>query len=246
MIASLDTYSVRARWIPAVATVFALSLAIASWLPGLRNSFVGQGLLLAILAPILAHLARERGKALETGLWTGWGGPPTTQLLRHRNPHLPPDRVALYHGLLAKVFPDIAPLPQPTTPQGASDAAWETATKRLIARTRDRSRFRVLFAENCNYGFWRNLFALKKIGAWISVLAVAIACTRIAWQAWSGKGLDEFAVAAAAIAAVGIFFFAFVLDERHVRTNAFAYAERLLETTEMLASEPEATRARGG
>ncbi len=236
MIPTLDTYSLRARWVPAATSLLALVLAIASWLPTLQASLLGAGVLLAIVAPTAAHLARDKGKALEAALWANWGGPPTTQVLRHGNPHLPADRVALYHRQIAALFPD-ALLPTvegQSTDKDASDAVWATVTKRLIARTRDKVQFGLLFAENCSYGCWWQLLALRPFAIWTSCSAIGVAMARIGFRLGSGKGVDEVAVAAAMTAAIAVYFFTRVVSERLVWTAAFAYAERLMEATEML------------
>jgi hypothetical protein len=58
---------------------------------------------------------------------------------------------------------------------------------------------------------------------------------RIGFHLGSGKGFDEFAVAAALTAVIAVYFFTKVVTGGLVWTAALAYAERLMEATEVLS-----------
>ena len=45
-----------------------------------------------------------------------------------------------------------------------ADQVYDACVSCLIERTRDKTRFRLLFEENCNYGFRRNLWGMKPLG----------------------------------------------------------------------------------
>jgi hypothetical protein len=52
------------------------------------------------------------------------------------------------------------------------DQTYEVYAKSLIAKTRNRSEFSLIFEENCNYGFRRNLLGMKTVGIIISALSM--------------------------------------------------------------------------
>lgn len=82
-----DTYSFRARVLPVYVTLAPIVLLLAAVVPeGLKLPISGAAAL--VFAPIsflLSQVGADFGKRLEKGLWTNWGGPPTTRFLRHGN-----------------------------------------------------------------------------------------------------------------------------------------------------------------
>src|SRR5438093_670482 len=89
-----DEYDQRARLQPVFIVMLPATLAIGlvtAHVPGgwdvVRR--VGLGALVSAassvgLIGLLAQFGRDQGKKKEPGLWESWGGPPTTQMLRHR------------------------------------------------------------------------------------------------------------------------------------------------------------------
>ncbi len=63
-----------------------------------------------------------------------------------------------------------SPEAEATDPE-AADSLYDSAVQWLIPQTRSGGRFPLVFQENVNYGFRRNLWGLRPIG-----LAVAIGC----------------------------------------------------------------------
>ena len=86
----LDTYSLRARLLPAFLVllpfvVLAVSIFQLNW--------EKLQIILAVLATfggtyLLAHLGRDMGKRKELKLYGKWGGKPTTILMRYREKRL--------------------------------------------------------------------------------------------------------------------------------------------------------------
>ena len=87
MAIKFDTYSFRARVLPVYLTLAPVVLLVAAVVPdGLKFPIGGAAAL--VFAPIsffLGQVGADFGKRLEKGLWTKWGGPPTTRFLRHGN-----------------------------------------------------------------------------------------------------------------------------------------------------------------
>lgn len=171
-----DEYERRARVYPALLAAAPLSitgvvLGITSpeWWSAVASVAVASGFWF-----LAAQVGRSPGKRLERGLWSSWGGPPTTILLRHRDN---PNRVHLVkvHERIAA----IAGVPMPTANEEAgdpieADQKYDAATRALIAKTRDSSRFALLFKENINYGFRRNMLGLRPWGIAASAAAAGL------------------------------------------------------------------------
>src|SRR5439155_26773724 len=88
---------------------------------------------------LIPQLGRDFGKRREPALWESWGGPPTTQLLRHRNTMSNPSLRKRYHSCLRKLRPDLnMPTPeQESIDPTAPDQVYGAATPYLIGETSD-------------------------------------------------------------------------------------------------------------
>ena len=168
----LDAYSIKARWSPVLLVLLPPLILCFSLVPGLPAWNKLWPLLGAAGVVILAdQLGRDAGKRLQPALWDAWGGAPTTAALRHRdasNPVL----LARQHERIAALTGRALPTAQDerTDPAGA-DHAYQAAVAVLIARTRGRRKeFPLIFAEDCNYGFRRNMLGLRP---WGKLLAAA-------------------------------------------------------------------------
>ena len=139
------------------------------------------------------------------------------------------------------MFPDLH-LPtaedERTDPE-AADKVYEAATRTVISMTRDRDRFPLVYKENVNYGFRRNLWGLKPIGLVLS-LAGAVICTA------KGQALNRSATVlipsidwlmACAVCLGMASLWIFRIDESWVRVPAEAYAERLFESCKLLENQ---------
>ena len=134
-----DHYSFRARLQPALFTLLPAAIGIFAWTgPGVK----WQSALWTLFGTVggtffLGILARSLGKQIEPGLWQSWGGPPTTQLLRHSGSGNPVLRER-WHKCLSKLLGQ----PLPTAEEEAADPvsadeAYRAGTKLLINKTRD-------------------------------------------------------------------------------------------------------------
>ena len=174
-----DLYTFRARVQPALTVVLPLGFLLFAILPGYHLFVVALFGLLSTAGgtAVLAQFGRDRGREKQRELWAGWDGAPTTRLLRHRR--IPGD-IELTEGLRPLIEEWWGqPLPtedeEEADPAGA-DARYKAVTAALRQATYDRSRFPLVFAENVNYGFRRNLWGLRPWGP-ISAAAFAL----VAW-----------------------------------------------------------------
>ncbi|MBD2598193.1 hypothetical protein H6G74_28280 [Nostoc spongiaeforme FACHB-130] len=163
---NFDDYNRKARLTPALFAGMPIALIALTLFPDKVWSWGGVISLLAWFGVLrlLAQLARDMGKAKEDELYTAWGGKPTTCLLRHRNAQNKVE-LARWHSKLH----DLTGQPLPSQSEELADPhladqAYDTCVRFLIAKTRDHSKFSLLYEENCNYGFRRNLLGVRPLG----------------------------------------------------------------------------------
>jgi hypothetical protein len=233
----LDSYSVKARWSPVFLVALPLLVACVAFVPSLS----AWGKLWPLLGGaaviiLIDQLGRDAGKRMQPDLWASWGGAPTTTALRHRdspNPVLLARRHEQLQRVLGHALPTEAE--ERADPVGA-DHAYEAATSILIARTRDhRKDLPLVFVENCNYGFRRNMLGLRPWGMSVSLLtALAV----LAGLATTLAGISKFSEGllglAAAVAVIAFVIWWKAVTRDWVRRVAETYAERLFEATESL------------
>lgn len=162
-----DQYVRRARLQPTLLVALPIALAVLAYSP---EGIVHWGILWSVLVwcgatALLAQVARDRGKRKEPELFRRWGGKPTTRLLRH---HGAPNKALLVrrHAKLKALIPGqkLPTAEAEAAEPSIADDAYDSCTALLIERTRDRKQFPLIFDENCNYGFRRNLWGMKPVG----------------------------------------------------------------------------------
>lgn len=245
-----DSYTLRARIQPAFIVALPLAFLLLTFLPGqpiLATAFFGL-LSTAGGTAVAAQLGRDRGRKKEPGLWDSWDGPPTTRLLRHC--HTPGD-VTLGLGLRQQVEEWVG-YPLPTEHQEETDPGWANekyaeAVASIREATRDSTKFPLVFSENANYGFRRNLWGLKPIGAPIAATLALLSWTLMLLTVWGRPWPDPWwnvlvdpdsvAVIRLAVALLDTVLAAFWLlwvKPSWVKVAAEAYAIRLMESVQTL------------
>lgn len=235
---TLDKYTVRARLLPALLVALPIGLATVTWFPG---GVFGWGAVWGLVTwsggtMLLAQLARDAGKRKERQLFESWGGKPTTRMLRHGDTA---NAVTLgrRHKKLESLLRDVK-LPTPEEEAGnpsAADEVYETCITFLREKTRDTKEFALVFEENCNYGFRRNLWGMKPIGLSLVLLGLVAILTAPFTEAIARSG-GTLALAGitGGLNLMLVLSWLFVLKPNWVRVAAEAYAERLLEACERL------------
>jgi hypothetical protein len=241
-LALFDAYTRRARIAPAVlAALPALTVLAAGALAPDRAARIA-GILVGSVGLVIAGLVRDRGRALQPGLWTSWGGSPTLRRLRWRDA----DSREAVRRLHARLNPLLhEPLPdeqgEAADPLEA-DRRYGEAIAVLRERTRERARFPLVFAENAEYGFRRNALGLRPLGLAIAAVCLAMSCGFAAFgNAELAHRLTRWGISGLAAAALAVFW-ARVVTPEWVRRPAEVYADRLFEAVETLRRAEE-TRA---
>jgi hypothetical protein len=235
-----DTYSLRARHLPTVLVV-APPLMVASLLfpkvydrmgASVTSVSVSASLSLVFLF-FIAHVLRQRGRAIEKKTTVKAGGMLTTCWLRHSDTKLDPVTKSRYHTYLGKSVPD---LKVPTQSQeqkrpGMADDMYRSAVKWLLENRRDTTRYPLVLKENAEYGFRRNMLGGKWFAVTLCVLPLAGA---YAWDFYKGlrPQFDNDHVAAIAIAGVAVLSWLLFVTKAWVRDASHAYARALLATCE--------------
>ena len=234
----LDEYTRNARLKPAFLVALPIALTVAFL--GLKQSAT-EGTLIGLASSLgftflLSQLVRDRGKSREPWLFMKWNGKPTTAMLRHSDPRLNVNTRARYHKRLSSMLPEIS---LPTAEQekanpADADAVYASCGDYLLAKTRDKERFQLLFQENVNYGFRRNLWAMKPVGITISIVSLAGLATTTWWEART-DAVPWFAnLTAIAIVALLLTWWAIRITPSWVKIAADAYALRLLASIDEL------------
>jgi hypothetical protein len=228
-----DHYSFRARLQPALLTLLPGAFGIIAWTGPDKPWMSALWTLFGTAGGtyFLAILARNQGKQLEPALWRSWGGTPTTQLLRHTGQanHVLRER---WHDCLSKLINKPFPTLQHeiANPENA-DQIYGAGVKLLIGKTRDTKKFPLVYKENVLYGFCRNLYAMKRAGIIISLLGVIV--SSVAGVCFIRSGNPQIVPWICATASIlFLFWWIFKINSDGVKVPAFAYAERLLESTE--------------
>jgi hypothetical protein len=228
-----DRYDIVARLLPAILVVLPLWATALAWLPDLQSlkGLGGAGMGLMALGVLGARVARRAGKRRERALWCCWGGSPTTLALQHRSGLLDSHTRARYHRFLEAHVPDFrAPsIEDESNAPREADERYESATRWLREYTRDTHRFPLLFKENINYGFARNLWGLRIWGV------LSCACALVTWISMSfltggDKPWDREPLPFAAAALGGLVLVVLVgwVTRGWVREAADSYARALL------------------
>lgn len=244
-----ETYSRSARLMPALLVFLPLGLVAGAWATAAADSKAIGGLVTVAtsfgFASLLAQIGRDAGKRRQHQLYGRWGGKPTTVMLRHRTRAFNRHTLVRYHAILSALLPELR-LPseeQEQRDQAAADDVYEACIDYLLARTREQSKFRLVFEENVNYGFRRNLWAMKPAAILINLAALAftgaLSLSRSAGQRWP----DGVSVAVFSVTALMFSWWLVRIRPDWVRLAADAYARQLIAACDQMDPCPPATRS---
>lgn len=196
-----------------------------------------------VFATLLVQLGRDRGKRLEKKIYKDIGCKPSMAMLRHRDSRIGQHTKKRYVAFLDKNIQDLR-LPSPDEERnspGPSDEKYRSAVVWLLAQTTNRDQFPLVFEENINYGFRRNIWALKRPVLWTNGSAITFAGIGYGCQgAILGQWLQGFSLSShllffwVVIALIHSYFFAFVIKRRWVREQSETFARRLLAACDRL------------
>jgi hypothetical protein len=227
-----DVYERQARVAPALLVSLPIVVTVGTWTPSgfAGGRLVAAGLLAYLAISLLVTLVRDAGRRVEPGLLQSWGGMPTTQLLRHRDPTLDPITKKRFHSVLRE---HISGLELPTREEensspDSADAAYASAVAWLREATRDAKKFPLILAENASYGFRRNAYGAKGLGLSLSLLALVWNIVAVLWRGPMPPDSLANAAVGGGVSVVMLAIWLLVVREVWVKEAAVAYAHRLL------------------
>jgi len=231
----VDRYTIEARLWPALIVLFPIPCVILAWFPNAHMVSASGLISYAAVSALLAQLARDLGKERERGLYLKWGGKPTTQLLRHRTSKLEPSTLERYHTKLARLVGIRMPsADEEKHDSNAADNAYESGVRWLREATRDKRKFTLIFSENVNYGFRRNLWAMKPAGTLLST-GGAVACgVAIATNHVGGESSLLMPMMGLAANVILLVWWVIRIKPSWVKITADAYAERILAACDVI------------
>ena len=190
---------------------------------------------------LLVQVSRDLGRKLQERLYQSWGGKPSVAMLRHNDSRLLQPTKERYRNFLSNSIPGLtlaSPQDEEANPELA-DVGYETANRWLLQQVDDHARFNLLFIENMNYGFRRNLLALKPIALGMNAIASLLVIV-MAVASWTGQfpstisSLSPEWWVSLAITFGHVLLFLLYIRPNWVRTAANTYGQQLLAACDSL------------
>lgn len=239
MIKLFDTYTIRARLYPAFIVLSpVIILVIFSYYEYLKIiQIIFAFFTMFGFTFLIAQFARERGKNKEAKLWAGWGGKPTTQYLRYRSSYIDETTRNRYFKKLSELMNIKMPTEQEEKENPTKvDDIYDGCAKYLISNTRDKEKYNLLFLENINYGFRRNMWGMKTIAILIiisSTIGIIIQKSKLEFSNY-----EKFYQSDVIIPLLIYFFLSIMwltlIKSIWVKDVAFEYSRRLYETLDRM------------
>lgn len=233
-----DRYTLNARIAPYFIPWLPALLSFLAWYPLEEGGWdTIAALVIAVgLIGLMGQLGRDAGRSKQVTLSEKWGGMPTTLLLRYRTSWIERSTLDRYKNKLRELCPGVhSPSEQDEEQNPAkSDESYVAWVRYLRATTRDASRFPLVLAENINFGFRRNLWALKPYGIGLSLLGLAASGIAVLMDASNRDAPNPVAILCVVISSGLLYLWVFRISQSWVRTVGNAYAERLLECCDQL------------
>ena len=232
-IKALDSYTVKARYYPTMIVVAPMCLVVLSLASGQLDLLKSLGVAIVSglgLAFVMDQVGRDGGRNKQPELFRQWGGVPTTVLLRRPDQTIEAPTKARYHGTLSKMLPDLDMPSEQEEMEDPSqaDKVYASCTAFLKEATRDRTKFPLIFQENSNYGFRRNLWGMKAGGLVVSTIGTVVCGAVCVYRLLQPSDTWLVPAVSALLSAVLLCLWACRFTPSWVRMTAFAYARQLL------------------
>lgn len=224
-----DPYERRARLYPSLICLFPLMVGVYSSFPNFYKSLSGLvALAIAVgLLQLFSHLARDRGEKLESGLFEEWGGMPSVALFRHSDSNIPNPAKIRYHEMVSGESGIKAPTKESeTATPHVADEIYQSWSDYLRGKTRNTEKYPMVFKENVNYGFRRNLLGIKGY----CILSGLITLILIWVPTYKSGTIVQEQIGISFGVLVYTFIFILVVKRSWVKVTAYAYAKQLLES----------------
>ena len=230
----MNSYNLKARVYPVILSLIPIIFIGSVYSFHLQSYYqvlTSLGITTALYF-LFSQLGRDKGKALEKEMWKKWSGTPTTQILRYSNDIIDKHTKKNYHHKLKEltgIGNELNEEFEKDFPQKA-DEIYQSWTKFLLSKTRDTKKYNLLFQENINYGFRRNLLGLKGIAILIIILLMI---SSFFYSFIMGEYIVKFSselLISEIILILILIFWIGIVKENWIKIVAFSYAERLMET----------------
>jgi hypothetical protein len=235
-----DPYDRKARLLPALLLVIPF---IAILIAYLQTILPFLQLLIPIAAScgilfLLTHLVRDKGKAKEDELFKLWKGMPSVAIFRHCDSKLDAITKKRYHKRLSNICETSSvTVEEEEANKESADGVYQAWSQYLRGQTRDKGKFHLLFQENINYGFRRNMFGVRCIGIVISLVCIFLSAVWL-YRAYINNVFMMIPCIVLVISIAFLMFWKSVVTSDWVRIPADAYAERLAEAVDLLENTP--------
>lgn len=224
-----DPYERKARLSPALLCILPMVIAVSVSYPGIYTTLSGFVALVIAFGGLqfLSNLSRDSGKKLEKKLFIIWGGIPSVSIFRHGNNIIPKPLKHKYHEKLSECTGIAAPTEEEEAKDlNSADEIYRSWSDFLRKRARDSNKYPLLLKENINYGFRRNLLGIKWQCFFSGLLGIAI----VILPKLEELNFNELEITVCVIVFVYLLIILTVINSEWVKTTAFEYAKRLVET----------------
>jgi hypothetical protein len=231
----LNTYTTKARLLPALIVVLPLSISIFSINP---EGILGWNILWSLLVYsgvtiLISEFGRDMGKTKESKLHKLWGGKRSLQLLRHsNNPNS--TLLKIRHKKLEKLINlNLPSIEEEQNNPNSADEAYEICIRYLCNHTRNAKKFPLVFKELCSYGFRRNLWGMKPLGLTFSLSSLFF----ISYLIYNSfDNLQTILIIAFLLVFILLLMWLLWINPKWVKITDEAYVDRLLESIDDLLS----------
>jgi hypothetical protein len=162
---------------------------------------------------------------------------PTTRTLAYQTTTLNPYTLARYHQQLCTLRPDL-PLPLSKEAEIAdwptAAAAYNSAVDFLREATRDKEQFPLVAEENMNYGYRRNLWAMKPVGITSSIIGFVACAIKTGSMYYSSASKDPTPMIATIVCVLLVTLWITRFTPDWVQTAGNEYAKQLLAACDKL------------
>lgn len=237
----MDQYDRTARLAPAYLTLFPLLVLVVAlfgqedWWEQIVAMVVAAG-----IPVLLSDVVRNLGKINQQALFNEWGGVPTTQFLRHHPSNKNDAEVnAVLRAERHKHVQRITGLTLPTEAEEEKDDATLDQYDAAIALIRPYANQQPLVArENAHYGFWRNLYGLRRYVVGIALFGLAVSAVLL-WLDIADRfnTSKPWLIVEAALCLAWLMLTALVITKNSVKRAANNYAREVLQSLPLLPSQ---------
>lgn len=241
----IDPYNLRARLFPAFLVLLPLGCVIAAWVPIEIQALGALGSVAATLgiATLFQQLVRDAGKRVEPELYGRWGGKPSVRMLHYAHSSVNHQTLARCHAKVRESAPELA-IPGSIEEEAKHPVealtAYESASDLLVAKTRGKEKFALLFEENMNYGYRRNIWGLKTWGITTALVGSGVVTVRVVTLWLRTQELAVVPSVAGVVCVVIALFWSLTVNSDWVRRAADVYAHRLVLSADEIDSPKKA------